>query len=124
MDMSKVLPVLSLAYMNKVPIANDTHACKPFWHGNVLGQFLSEGVARGHPTVCSSSDGGRLPPCGFLLGGRKQISIQWSFFLKVIPHWHLHLSITLTINKGALNNHIHFGKVTKRAFPSRCPCKF
>lgn len=110
--------------MKKVPIANDICACKPFLHGDLLDQFLYEGGNQWIPNrfpVSSSLTEARLPPCGFLLGGRKQTSVQWSCFLKVIPHEPSHFSIILIINKGPLNNHMHFGKVTKHAFPSGCP---
>lgn len=55
--MSKVLPVLSLASMNKVAIVNDSCACKPFLHGVLLNQFLywvAGGAGRGYPTAAQS----------------------------------------------------------------------
>jgi len=105
--MSKALPILSLASVNEVPPANDTCACKPFLQGDLLDQFLYEWGAHGYPTEARS-----VPQlvCSFLLRGRKQISMQWSCFFKVVPHSHSHLSITLVINKGVLNNHINFWK--------------
>lgn len=52
--MSKVLPVLSLASVNKVATANDTCACKLFLHGDLLHKFFYVEGASEYPTDAPS----------------------------------------------------------------------